>query len=36
MVRCPGLEFTPDVSKEDLDAVEGKVVSVKFTAVKPG
>jgi len=36
VVRCPGPEFTPDVSKEDLAAVEGKVVSVKFTAVKPG
>jgi arsenite methyltransferase len=36
MVRCPGPEFTPEVSSEDLAAVEGKVVSVKFTAVKPG
>jgi hypothetical protein len=27
-------EFRPPVSKEDLAAVEGKVVSVKFTAVK--
>jgi len=35
MASCPGLEFTPPVSKEDLAAVEGKVVSVKFTAVRP-
>jgi arsenite methyltransferase len=35
MVCCPGKEFTPPVSKEDLTAVEGKVVSVKFTAVRP-
>ena len=35
MVCCPGQEFTPPVSKEDLTAVEGKVVSVKFTAVRP-
>jgi arsenite methyltransferase len=35
MVCCPGQEFTPPVSKEDLTAVEGKAVSVKFTAVRP-
>lgn len=35
MARCPGREFTPPMSKDDLAAVEGKVVSVKFTAVRP-
>ena len=34
MACCPGEEFTPPPSKEDLNAVEGKVVSVKFTAIK--
>jgi len=34
MACCPGEEFTPPPSKEDLTAVEGKVTSVKFTAVK--
>jgi arsenite methyltransferase len=35
MACCPGQEFTPPMSKEDLAAVEGKVVSVKFTAARP-
>lgn len=35
MACCPGKEFTPPPSKEDLALVEGKVVSVKFKAVKP-
>ena len=35
MACCPGDEFTPPPSKEDLILVEGKVASVKFTAVKP-
>ncbi len=35
MACCPGREFTPIPSKEDLAAVEGKVSSVKFTAMKP-
>ena len=34
MACCPGEEFTPPPSKEDRAAVEGKVASVKFTAVK--
>ena len=32
---CPGEEFTPPPGREDLLFVEGKVSSVKFTAVKP-
>ncbi len=35
MACCPGEEFTPPPSKEDRLLVEGKVASVKFTAVKP-
>ncbi|MEW6718521.1 MAG: methyltransferase domain-containing protein [Chloroflexota bacterium] len=35
MACCPGEEFTPPPSKEDRVLVEGKVSSVKFTAVKP-
>ena len=35
MVRCPGEEFTPAPAKEDLAAVQGRVKSFKFTAVKP-
>jgi SAM-dependent methyltransferase len=34
MACCPGEEFTPPPSKEDRAAVEGKVTSVKFTAMK--
>ena len=34
MACCPGKEFTPAAAQEDLAAVQGKVVSVKFTAVK--
>jgi ubiquinone/menaquinone biosynthesis C-methylase UbiE len=34
MACCPGEEFTPPPSKEDRVLVEGKVASVKFTAVK--
>lgn len=34
MACCPGEEFTPPPSKEDRAAVEGKVASVKFTALK--
>jgi len=36
MACCPGEEFTPPPGKEDRALVEGKVASVKFTAVKPG
>lgn len=35
MACCPGPEFTPAPAKEDLDVVQGKVTSIKFTAVKP-
>lgn len=35
MACCPGEEFTPAPAKEDLAMVQGKVTSVKFTAVKP-
>jgi ubiquinone/menaquinone biosynthesis C-methylase UbiE len=35
MACCPGEEFTPPPSKEDRALVEGKVASVKFTAVRP-
>jgi SAM-dependent methyltransferase len=34
MASCPGEEFTPPPRKEDRVAVEGKVASVKFTAMK--
>jgi len=34
MVTCPGSEFTPAPAKEDIDTVQGKVVSIKFTAIK--
>ncbi len=35
MASCPGEEFTPPPNNEDLEIVQGKVDSVKFTAVKP-
>ena len=35
MARCPGEEFTPAPGKEDLALVQGRVKSIKFTAVKP-
>ncbi len=35
MVCCPGPAFTPAPAKEDIVAVQGKVTSIKFTAVKP-
>jgi SAM-dependent methyltransferase len=35
MACCPGKEFTPPPSEEDRLVVQGKVASVKFTAVKP-
>lgn len=34
MARCPGEEFTPPPARGDLDRVQGKVMSVKFTAQK--
>lgn len=35
MARCPGPEFGPPVAEDDLVPVQGKVVSMKFKAVKP-
>ena len=35
MACCPGPEFTPIPEKEDLAVAQGKVVSIKFTAIKP-
>lgn len=35
MACCPGPEFTPVPAKEDIASVEGKVVSIKFRAIKP-
>ena len=35
MASCPGEEFTPPPRIEDLNVVQGKVDSVKFTAIKP-
>ena len=35
MACCPGEEFTPPPNREDLEIVQGKVDSVKFTAIKP-
>jgi ubiquinone/menaquinone biosynthesis C-methylase UbiE len=34
MACCPGEQFTPAAAKEDLAVVQGKVTSIKFTAVK--
>lgn len=35
MASCPGGDFTPAPASEDLAIVQGKVVSIKFTALKP-
>jgi len=35
MACCPGPDFTPVPDKADIDVVQGKVASVKFTAIKP-
>ncbi len=35
MASCPGGEFTPAPASEDLSVVQGKVASIKFTALKP-
>jgi hypothetical protein len=35
MASCPGEKFTPAPAKEDLAVVQGKVLSIKFTAIKP-
>ncbi|MDE2309423.1 MAG: methyltransferase domain-containing protein [Betaproteobacteria bacterium] len=34
MASCPGKEYTPAPAADDLNQVQGKVVSVKFTAIK--
>ncbi len=34
MACCPGPEFTPVPAKEDIAAVQGKVISIKFRASK--
>ena len=34
MASCPGEEFTPAPAGEDLAVVQGKVASIKFTAIK--
>ncbi len=35
MACCPGEEFTPAPAEEDIAAVQGRVISIKFTAIKP-
>lgn len=35
MACCPGPEFTPAPAKKDIALVQGKVISIKFTAIKP-
>ena len=35
MASCPGEAFTPPPNDENLQIVQGKVDSVKFTAIKP-
>jgi ubiquinone/menaquinone biosynthesis C-methylase UbiE len=35
MACCPGEEFTPAPAKEDLAVVQGRVISVKFSTIKP-
>lgn len=35
MACCPGAEYTPVPSKEDLAATQNKIASIKFTAIKP-
>jgi len=35
MSTCPGREFVPSPDSKDLEAVQGKVVSIKFRATKP-
>ncbi len=34
MSRCPGEKFSPAPAKQDVAVVQGKVTSIKFTAVK--
>ncbi len=35
MACCPGQDFTPPPDQKDRALVEGKVDSVKFTAIRP-
>ena len=35
MACCPGPAFTPKPAQADLDAVQGKISSIKFTAHRP-
>lgn len=35
MASCPDADSTPTPAKADLASIEGKVMSIKFTAVKP-
>jgi SAM-dependent methyltransferase len=35
MSVCPGMEFVPAPDKKDIETIQGKVVSIKFTAIKP-
>lgn len=35
MASCPGEEFTPAPAQKDLAVVQDKVLSIKFTAIKP-
>ncbi|MFH1861126.1 MAG: methyltransferase domain-containing protein [bacterium] len=35
MSTCPGTDFTPAPDEKDIEAVQGKIVSIKFTAIKP-
>jgi len=35
MASCPGKEFSPTFSEEKLTQMQGKIVSIKFVAVKP-
>ena len=35
MACCPSTEFSPALTKEDLAGIQGKVTSIKFTAVTP-
>jgi len=35
MASCPGEKFSPALSEEKLAQMQGKIVSTKFTAIKP-
>lgn len=35
MATCPGEELIPPVTKQDIAKLEGKIISLKFTAIKP-